>query len=179
MNRKNTPSHQHTQTPAHPDSRKPTRTLGLVCSNFNLRNKSLKLKLLTRCRTRNGLRKTNSALKKKQTNRQIKCYTSDKELHNLIRCTFGINFGIASRMFHNRQRIAQPQSWQISRHQGTPKSMHASGTSGLVASRDDGAIFLTASKTYQESLRRAVLLTLEGSSSERRTCSYSNTDSEG
>ena len=36
--------------------------------------------------------------------------------------------------------------------------MHASGTSGPFASRDDGAIFLTASKTYQESLRRGVLL---------------------
>ena len=63
----------------------------------------------------------------------------------------------------------------VSRHQGTPKSMHASGTSGPVASRDDGAIFLTASKTYQESLRLGVLLTLEGFSSERRTSSYPNT----
>ena len=38
----------------------------------------------------------------------------------------------------------------------------SSGTSGPVASRDDGPIFFTAAKTYQESVRRGFLLTLGG-----------------
>ena len=38
--------------------------------------------------------------------------------------------------------------------------MQASGTSGPVASRDDGAIFLTAAKTNKGSVRRGFLLTL-------------------
>ena len=33
-------------------------------------------------------------------------------------------------MLHIRQRTAQPHSWHTSRHQETPKSMRASGTSG-------------------------------------------------
>ena len=63
--------------------------------------------------------------------------------------------------FYNRQRTAQPHSWHIGRHQKTPKSMHASGTSGPVASRDDGAVFLTAVKTNKGSVRQGFLLTLK------------------
>ena len=75
-------------------------------------------------------------------------------------------------MCHNRQRIAQPHSWHTSRHQETSKSMHApgtsaprcdggedglpSGTSGPIASRDDGAVFLTATKTNKGSVRRGL-----------------------
>ena len=45
--------------------------------------------------------------------------------------------------------------------QETPKSTHASGTSGpLTAPRGDGAIFLTAAKTNKRSVRRGFLLTL-------------------
>ena len=57
-------------------------------------------------------------------------FTINKELRNLVRSTFGIYFGIASRMLHNKQRTAQPHSWHIGRHQETPKSIHASGASG-------------------------------------------------
>ena len=46
---------------------------------------------------------------------------------------------------------------------------HSSGTSGPIASRDDGAIFLTAAKTNKGSVRRRFLITLGCSSSERRT----------
>ena len=63
------------------------------------------MKCLTRRRERHGQRKTNSALKKK----------ADQP---------------TEQMFHDRQRTAQPHSWHISSHQETPKSMHASGTSG-------------------------------------------------
>ena len=63
-------------------------------------------------------------------------------------------------MLHNKERTAQPHSWHTSRHQETPKSVHASGTSGPIASRDDGAVFLTAAKNNQESVRRGFLLTL-------------------
>ena len=38
--------------------------------------------------------------------------------------------------------------------------MHASGTSGLIAARGDGAIFLTAAKTNEGSVRQGFLLTL-------------------
>ena len=38
---------------------------------------------------------------------------------------------------------------------------HSSGISGPVASRDDGAIFLTAAKTQQRIRARGFLLTLE------------------
>ena len=84
-------------------------------------------------------------------------------------------------MFHIKQRTAQPHSWHIGRHQKTPKSIHASGTSGrrhhvvteprlafrhktsgLSASRDDGAVFLTAANTNKRSVRRGFLLTLRG-----------------
>ena len=80
-------------------------------------------------------------------------------------------------MSHNKERTAQPHSWHIGRHQKTPKNMHASGTSaprgdggedghssgtsGPIASRDDGAIFLTAAKTQQRFCAPGVLLSTQ------------------
>ena len=54
-------------------------------------------------------------------------FTTNKELHKLIRGTFGVNFGIASRMLHKLQNLVRGT---FGRHQETPESMHASGTSG-------------------------------------------------
>ena len=113
------------RTPAHPESRTDThtyaRTLGFKLLTFEIN--SSKLKFLTRRRKIHGLRKTNSD--------RTKCSTSDKELHNLIRGTCGVNFGISkSNVATTRQRTTQPHSWHIGWHQETPKSMHASGTSG-------------------------------------------------
>ena len=50
--------------------------------------------------------------------------------------------------------------WTIVPRGDAAENGHSSGTSGPIASRDDGAIFLTAAKTYQESVRRGFLLTL-------------------
>ena len=138
-----TPTHPHARTPGHPETHTDTHTYARTYGFRILafEIKSSRLKFLTRRRKCHGLGKTNFAL---QRNRPT-------------------------------DRTSVPQqtkthSWHISRHQETPKSMHASGASGPVASRDDGAIFLTAAKTYQESVRRGFLLTLwGGSSSERRT----------
>ena len=47
------------------------------------------------------------------------------------------------------------------RYQETPKSMYSSGTSGPIASRDDGAIFLTAVKTNEGSVHRGSSLRWE------------------
>ena len=63
----NTPIRPHTRTPA----RIPTRTPGIVCS-YQLETE---------------IEKNQLRFEKKQTNRQIKCYTSDKELQILIRGT--------------------------------------------------------------------------------------------
>ena len=147
--RKKTPRHQHTHTPAQLDTRTPvripTRTPELVVSNFNLRNKSLKTGIAHKASKETWPEKNQLLVEKKAD--------QPKE-----------------QMCHNRQRIAQPHSSHIRR---PPKSMHASGTSGPIAprgdgaenalssgtsgpiaSRDDGAIFLTAAKYYPESVRQ-------------------------
>ena len=75
-------------------------------------------------------------------------------------------------MLQNKERTAPLHSWHTSRHQETPKSVHASGTSGPrgdgaenghssgtsgpIASRDDGAVFLTAAKNQQRIRARGV-----------------------
>ena len=79
-----------------------------------------------------------------------KVYFLQQELHNLIRGTFGVDFGIASRVPHNKQRTANPQSWHISRHH---RHLRVRMHRGLLDNcptwrrrREWAAIFLTAAK---------------------------------
>ena len=95
-------------------------------------------------RKRHVLRKTNSPLKKK----------GDQPTEH---------------MFHNKRRTAQPHSWHISRHQRV--RMHRELPDYCptwrrnkkkhyywpIASRDNGAVLLTATKTNKESVRRGFL----------------------
>ena len=101
-------------------------------------------------------------VEKKQTNRENTCCTSDKELRNLIH-------GKLADTKDAKEYACIWNFWTIAPRGDGAESGLSSGTSGPIASRDDGAIFLTAAKTNKRSVRRGFFLTLEGSSSERTT----------
>ena len=75
-------------------------------------------------------------------------FTINKELHNLIRGTPAKEYACIGNF------------WTIVPRGDGGENGLSSGTSGPIASRDDGAIFLTAVKTNEGSVRRGFLLTL-------------------
>ena len=92
----------------------------------------LKTEITLKASTEPWPEKNQLRVEKKQTNRQIKCATTNKELHNLIRGT------------------------PAPRGDGGENGL-SSGTSGPIASREYGVVFLTAAKTYKGSVRQGVL----------------------
>ena len=135
------PSHQHThtphtRTPAHPYGY-PHECRGLWFQIFNLRNSNLKLKLLTR-----RLRKNNSTLKKsKPTDRT-------NVTHQTKNCTTSF---VAHKQTpgDTKEYACIGNFWTIVPRCDGAESGHSSGTSRPIASRDDGAISLTAAKNQQ------------------------------
>ena len=89
-------------------------------------------------------------VEKKHTNRQNKCCTRDNELHNLIRGTPADTTG------DTKEYACIWNFWTIA-PRGDEKKKHSSGTSGPIASRDDGAIFLTRVKSNKGCVRRGFL----------------------
>ena len=125
--KKKTPTHPHARTPGHPHTHTDTHTkTGTHVFKFLTFEKIWPEK--------NQLR-----VEKKQTNRQNKCCTTDKELHNLIRGTLA-----DTRDTKEQELLDHCTTWRRSH-------------------------LLDCSKNQQRiSGRRVVLLTLGGSSSDRR-----------
>ena len=139
-------SHQHAHTPAHPVPILPTRTPWLVCSNLTFEINSSKLRLLTRRRKRHGLRKTNSA--------SIKSRPTDRSNVAQQRKNCTTSFVAHQPTPEDTKEYACTGNfWTIVPRGDGGENGLSSGTSGQTASRDDGAIFLTAAKTKKRSVR--------------------------
>ena len=148
MNRKMTPRHQHTHTPADPDTHTDTPHVpqNSWFQIFTFEINSSKLKFLTRRGKRHGLRKNQLRV---ETNRRNKCSTTNKELHNLIRGT-PADIRRQQRACMHLELLDHCPTWRRSRERAFVR------TSGPIASRDEGAFFLTATKTYKGSVRRGL-----------------------
>ena len=93
-------------------------------------------------------------------------FTINKELHNLIRGTFGVNFENCTTSFvahqptpgDTKEYACIGNFWTFVPRGDGGENGHSSGISGPIASRDDGAIFLTAAKTNKGSVRPGFLL---------------------
>ena len=86
------------------------------------------------------------------------CRTTNKELHNLIRGTPA----------DSRRHPCIWNFWTIVARGDGAENGHSSGASGPIASRGDGAIFLTGQKPTEDLCARGSSSPLGGSSSELR-----------